>query len=40
MVRAYDAVRTLRLIFANWPEVKSGKLEVNEALYKGKIWAY
>ncbi len=37
MIRAYDAVRMVRLIFSNWPEVKSASLE---HLYKGKIWTF
>ena len=40
MIRAYTAVRTLRLIFANWPEVRSADLEVDQTLFEGKIWTY
>lgn len=38
IIRAYSAVRALRLTFANWPEVRSADLQIDEALYKGKIW--
>lgn len=37
MVRAYEAIRTLRLILANHPKAKG--VEVGEALYKGLIWS-
>ncbi len=40
MIRAYTAMRTLRLIFANWPEARSADLEVNQALFEGNIWTY
>ena len=40
MIRAYGAVRTVRLIFTSRHEVQSAHLEVNQALYKGNIWTY
>jgi len=36
--RAYQAVRTLRLIFANHPIAKT--IKVPDWLYKGEIWTY
>jgi len=36
--RAYEAVRTLRLIFANHPLAKT--VEVPDWLYKGEIWTF
>jgi hypothetical protein len=38
MIRAYDAVRTLRLLFANHPQ--ASEVEVHEVLREGKIWPY
>mgnify|MGYP001597920611 CR=1 FL=1 len=38
IIDAYQAIRTLRLIFANHPNVKNYK--VPEWLYKGLIWTY
>jgi phenylalanyl-tRNA synthetase alpha subunit len=37
-VRAYDAVRTIRLMLANHPAVRDYK--VPEKLFKGEIWTY
>ena len=37
MIRAYNSVRTIRLIFANWPQVRLADLKINEDLYKGNI---
>lgn len=38
VVKAYDAVRMLRLILANHPAVKANPPEISEQLYKGEIW--
>lgn len=38
VVDAYDAVRTLRLMLANHPTVRANPPEINDLLYKGKIW--
>lgn len=38
MLRAYDAVRTIRLMFANHPAAK--KVEVPDWLFKGLIWDF
>ncbi len=38
MVEAYSAIRTLRLILANYPRTKSYK--VPEWLFKGEIWTF
>ncbi len=35
---AYDAVRTLRLILANHPNVRANPPEIHEFLLEGKIW--
>lgn len=35
---AYDAVRTIRLMFANHRKCKG--IEVNEVLFEGKIWSF
>ena len=40
IVTAYDAVRTLRLIFANHPLVCAAKIDILDYLYEGKIWTY
>lgn len=38
IIKAYDSVRTLRLMLANHPNVKANPPEINEFLYEGKIW--
>jgi len=38
IMKAYQAIRTLRLIFANHPIAKT--VEVPDWLYKGEIWTY
>jgi hypothetical protein len=38
MIRVYDAVRTLRLLFADHPQ--AGDVEVHEVLQEGIIWTY
>lgn len=38
IISAYSAVRTLRLIFANHPGVKSADIEIPDLLHEGKIW--
>jgi hypothetical protein len=37
MILAYKSVRTIRLIFTNWPQVRLADLKINEDLYKGNI---
>lgn len=38
VVKAYDAVRTLRLMLANHPIVKKNPPKISDRLYKGEIW--
>ncbi|MCK4983859.1 MAG: hypothetical protein KAS17_13100 [Victivallaceae bacterium] len=38
IIKAYDAVRTLRLILANHPAVKKSPPQISKYLYEGKIW--
>jgi len=38
IIDAYSAVRTLRLMFANHPRVKSAEIEIPGWLQEGKIW--
>lgn len=38
VIRAYDAVRTLRLILANHHAVKANPPDIDNLLYEGKIW--
>ena len=38
IIEAYNAVRTLRLIFANHPNVKRNPPSIGKHLYEGKIW--
>ena len=38
LLQAYNAVRTLRLILANHPKVKSNPPEIDKQLQDGKIW--
>ncbi len=38
MIDAYGAIRTLRLVLANHPNVKANPPEINELIYEGKIW--
>ena len=38
--KAYRAVRTVRLIFANHPAVRAAGIDVADVLYQGKIWTY
>lgn len=35
---AYGAIRMIRLVLANHPEVKVADLDISELLYKGEIW--
>lgn len=35
---AYNAVRTIRLVFTNHPAVKADPPEINDLLFQGKIW--
>lgn len=38
VIDAYDAVRTLRMILANHPEVRKNPPEISDRLFKGEIW--
>lgn len=38
MLRAYESVRTLRLILANHPKVKATEIEIDPHVKEGKIW--
>jgi len=38
VVKAYDSVRTLRLILANHPKVKVNPPNIGEQLFNGEIW--
>lgn len=38
IIKAYSAVRTIRLLFANHPMVKSAKIDIPDWLQKGLIW--
>ncbi|EJL6785753.1 TPA: AAA family ATPase [Vibrio parahaemolyticus] len=38
IIKAYDAVRTLRLMLSNHPAVRVNPPEINDRLYKGDIW--
>jgi len=38
IIEAYSAVRTLRLMFANHPDVESAKIKIPDWLQEGKIW--
>ena len=38
IVQAYNGIRTIRLMFANHPLVKSAKIEIPSVLFEGKIW--
>lgn len=38
VVKAYDSVRTLRLILANHPNVRANPPKISERLFKGDIW--
>ena len=40
VIKAYDAIRTIRLIFAIHPIVKVANMDISEYLYQGKIWDY
>lgn len=40
MMAAYNAVRTIRLIFANHPDVRVATLDIPDLLYKGEIWTF
>jgi hypothetical protein len=40
MIRAYGGVRSLRLLFANHPDVKRANIKIPEWLSKGEIWTY
>ncbi len=37
---AYKAIRTIRLIFANFPEVKQDPPKISTMLFEGKIWDF
>ncbi|MGR2952370.1 AAA family ATPase [Vibrio vulnificus] len=38
IIKAYDAVRTLRLMLSNHPAVRVNPPEISDRLYKGDIW--
>lgn len=38
MKEAYNAIRIIRLIFANYPQVVASPPEIHSLLYEGKIW--
>jgi hypothetical protein len=38
MLKAYNAIRTIRLILANHLRVKSNPPQINEYLFNGEIW--
>lgn len=38
IINAYSAVRTLRLMFANHPRVKSAEIKIPDWLQESKIW--
>jgi hypothetical protein len=40
IIRAYEAVRTLRLLLANHPLVKRANIAIPEWLLEGEIWTY
>jgi len=40
MMAAYSAVRTIRLIFANHPDVRVATVDIPDLLYKGEIWTF
>ncbi len=37
---AYGAIRTIRLVLANHPAVKSGNIDIPQTLFEGKIWTF
>lgn len=38
IIKAYDAIRTLRLMLANHPRVRVNPPQINDRLFKGEIW--
>lgn len=36
----YNAIRTIRLIFANHPAVQNAKIDIPQVLFDGKIWSF
>lgn len=40
IIRAYEAVRTIRLMFENHPNVKKAAIDIPEWLRDGRIWTY
>jgi len=38
IMEAYNAIRTIRLIFANFPEVKLDPPKISKMLFEGRIW--
>ena len=40
VIKAYNAIRIIRLIFAIHPIVKVANMDISEYLYQGKIWDY
>ena len=40
LIEGYSAIRTIRLIFANHPNVKSSNIKIPDWLFQGKIWNF
>jgi len=40
IIKAYESVRTIRLIFQNHPKVKNSEIDIPRWLEKGDIWTY
>jgi hypothetical protein len=40
IMQAYEALRTLRLILANHPQVKKADIRISKVLQQGDIWTY
>jgi len=38
ILNAYQAIRLIRLLFANHPKVRAAQIEIPDWLYEGKIW--
>ena len=38
VIEAYNAIRTIRLVFANHPAVRAAHLKIPQHLYEGEIW--
>ena len=40
IIKAYDAIRLIRLIFANHQWVRVAYVKIPDLLYQGKVWNY